>query len=192
MNSTHIRVPVAVKEELEKRAGGRPLHQMIQEDFLHEPDMQKLMELKFKAIEEHIGDRLEKLGKAQDTQTELIMGLGRCIEKLQGYARDTMGMMKTVGDRLNDADSRILRNEVAINMMVKSQAAGVNIDNPDRFNAQVESTAMRLESLSNQETMELARQGRDALLNTDVVKDKPELRDYINKRSEVKNEQERR
>lgn len=51
MISTHIRVPVDVKKMLEERAGSRPLGEMLREDFLGEPDIMKLLDIRFKSLE---------------------------------------------------------------------------------------------------------------------------------------------
>lgn len=56
-----IRVPLEVKEKLEERAAGRPIHKMISEDFLHEPDTEKLIKIKFDAIDSKLNEIKEQI-----------------------------------------------------------------------------------------------------------------------------------
>lgn len=62
-----IAVPHDLKKALEERAGDRPIFRMLAEDFLGEPDTDKLIETKFKVTDEKldaINDAIEKISSA--------------------------------------------------------------------------------------------------------------------------------
>lgn len=55
-----IAIPHNIKKALEERAGERPIFQMLNDEFLHEPDTDKLIERKFDKLDKRI-NYLEKL-----------------------------------------------------------------------------------------------------------------------------------
>ncbi len=79
--SVMVRVPLEIKKRLQERAEGRPLWKMLQQDFLHEPDMQKVLELKIDGATEQL--RAEFESRFQAFQVELGGRLDSIFKKNQ-------------------------------------------------------------------------------------------------------------
>lgn len=86
VTSTHIRIPVDVKKHLEERAGSRSIGAMLREDFLHEPDILKIVETKLNAITEKLESRLETISNMfvllETGQTQQFFAIRLLADKL--------------------------------------------------------------------------------------------------------------
>lgn len=127
MQSTVVRIPVDVLDKLKERAGSRPIGQMIAEDFLHEPDIQRLMEIRF----DHLNERLDTLEK----KFELFRGVQHEIHKAQLKAFTDLqdGIKQAFGniiDRVNTVskslESRITQDEATLQQL--AEMPGVLLD----------------------------------------------------------------
>ena len=88
---TTVSMPPEVKKLLDERAGNRPIYRMLLEDFLHEPDTDQLIKLKFKAVEQKIGDRLEKIEKKLDHVGKMLAANFTIVSNHEQYFKDMRG-----------------------------------------------------------------------------------------------------
>jgi hypothetical protein len=77
-NTVLVRVPEEIRNQLQERAAGRPIWKMIQQDFLHEPDIETLIKLKIDTLEARLTEQLDEF------RAELGKRLGSIFEKYHG------------------------------------------------------------------------------------------------------------
>jgi hypothetical protein len=120
MQITTVSMPPEVKKLLDERAGERPIYRMLLEEFLHEPDMQKLMEIRF----DHLNERLDNLEKQfnlfREVQHEIHETQLKAFTELQdGIKQAFEGLIAQVNVVSKSLESRILQDEASLHQLVE-------------------------------------------------------------------------
>lgn len=140
-----IAIPPDMKQELLDRAGPRPIFRMLQEEFLHEPDTDKLIELKFKALEQHFDDKFEQLRAESEKLFKLIFAT-----------------LKQVTKKLDEHDFLLDRHAIETKHLLDLHNSGVKMDIYD-FMASVRLNQEEFNRKSNAQVEKMAADANERI-----------------------------